>query len=62
MSDEQFSHSDVSWAIQQFLQWGENEYGKSQQGYFSGDGWAARVLRYHLVQLRAQQGPDDSYN
>jgi len=32
-------------AIEQFLEYAEGEYGKSQQGYFSGGGWAACQLR-----------------
>jgi len=32
-------------AIEQFLKYGESEFGKSQQGYFSGGGWAATQLR-----------------
>src|ERR1039458_861971 len=48
---ETFSEHEVEHAIRQFLQWGEQEYQKSHKGYFSGPGWAARCLRYHLSQL-----------
>jgi len=30
------------------------QYLKSQQGYFSGFGWAARALRFHLKQLKGE--------
>jgi hypothetical protein len=29
-------------------------HGRCQQGYFSGDGFGARCLRYHLKQLEAK--------
>lgn len=49
--DETFTTSQIRHAIRAFLAWGEGEEGKSQQGYFSGGGFAARCLRYHLRQL-----------
>lgn len=51
MFDEPFSGSDFEKAIKDFLDFGEQQFGKSQQGCFSGNGWAARCLRYHLQQL-----------
>jgi hypothetical protein len=34
-----------------FLQYGEDEFCKSHQGYFSCGGFAARALRFHLGRL-----------
>jgi hypothetical protein len=48
---EVFSPGQVKSAIRGFLEFGEQQYGKSQQGYYSGGGWAARCLRYHLEEL-----------
>jgi hypothetical protein len=42
---EHFSDTEYVHAIENWLEYGQQEYGKSQQGYFSGGGWAARVLR-----------------
>lgn len=52
---ETFSKEQVQIAIKQFLEWGEKEYKHSQEGYFSGDGWAARCLRWHLEQLKNEK-------
>lgn len=54
MSDrsETFNSFHVQSAIRDFLEYGEGERGKSHQGYFSGSGWAARCLRWHLEKLR----------
>lgn len=51
MSNETFDNIQIAIAVGQFLEYGESEYGKSQSGYFSGGGWAARCLRYHQKQL-----------
>lgn len=45
---EQFTDEHIETAIQDFLAYGEAENGKSHQGYFAGDGFAARCLRKHL--------------
>ena len=50
---ETFDASQVQAAIESFLEWGERQYGKGHKGYFSGPGWAARCLRYHLATLQA---------
>jgi ABC-type sugar transport system ATPase subunit len=49
---ETFINSEVMNAIKAFLDYGEQEYLKSQQGYFSRPGFAARALRWHLEQLK----------
>jgi hypothetical protein len=48
---ETFTAEEVQQAIRSFLIYGEDQYGKSHQGYFSGSGFAARVLRFHLDRL-----------
>lgn len=61
MKDETFSHEQVLHAIETFLQYGEQSYCPSgapdagHRGYFSGSGWAARCLRWHFEQLKAEQ-------
>ncbi len=49
---ETFDSWQVQCAIEQFLEYGEEQFLKSQHGYFSGSGWAARCLRFHLEQLK----------
>jgi hypothetical protein len=49
---ETFDSWQVQCAIEQFLQYGEEQFLKSQQGYYSGYGWAARCLRFHLEELK----------
>jgi hypothetical protein len=49
---EGFTEIQTIRAIESFLEYGEQEFGKSQQGYFSGNGWAARCLRAHVRRLR----------
>jgi hypothetical protein len=49
---ETFSPWQVQCAIEQFLEYGEEQFLKSQQGYYSGSGWAARCLRFHLEELK----------
>lgn len=65
---ESFSEEQVITAIKQFLQYGEDGYrssmivsppgGNCHLGYYSGNGFAARALRYHLQQLEPQL-PDE---
>jgi len=50
---ETFTTQEVQSAISYFLEYGEMQFGKSQCGYFSGDGWAARALRFHLGRLKS---------
>lgn len=50
--NEQFDNDQIIKAIEQWLEYGNKQYLKSQQGYFSGFGWAARALRFHLKQLK----------
>lgn len=52
--DEKFTNLEIEHAIEQWLGFGEEALGKCQQGYFSGNGWAARVLRFHLEQIRKE--------
>ena len=52
-SSEVFDQDAITKAIKDFLEYGEKSFrGVGHQGYFSGGGFAARVLRYHLEQLR----------
>ena len=60
MSEETFTKNKIEAAIRSFLEYGEQEYLKSQQGYFSGPGWAARCLRYHHEQLKVQKDDEDT--
>jgi len=55
MSEETFTKEQTKNAIQSFLDYGENSFGKCQKGYFSGGGWASRCLRAHLKDLKALQ-------
>ena len=55
---ETFDAAEVEKAIEQFIEWGEREYQKSQLGYFSGGGWAARCLRYHLEEIKSRRHND----
>lgn len=48
---EEFTDAEIRHAIEQWLEYGEASQGKAHHGYFSGIGWAARVLRFHLVEL-----------
>lgn len=54
--EETFTDSQVIAAIREFLKYGEQEFNKSHSGYFSGDGWAARCLRFHMGKLEAKEG------
>ena len=53
---ETFSPWQVQCAIEQFLEYGEEQFMKSQQGYYSGGGWAARCVRFHLRELKRAEG------
>lgn len=53
--EETFTKEQIEHSIKSFLDYGEEQFGKSQQGYFSGGGFAARCLRYHLTQLKAHK-------
>lgn len=53
-NEPEFSNADVIEAIKDFLEFGEDSYDCCQRGYFSGDGYAARCLRYHLEQLQRE--------
>ncbi len=57
-SPETFDARQILCAIDQFLEYGEESYVEDkepnepgQRGYFSGQGWAARCLRYHREQV-----------
>lgn len=66
---ETFSTEEIKSVIRQFLQYGEDGSapslvscqpdGNKHLGYYSGDGFAARVLRYHLEQLENRRIPLD---
>ncbi len=59
---ETFTKNQVIDAIKSFLEYGEKTYTPDrlpgdytkhgQNGYFSGTGWAARCLRFHLEELK----------
>jgi len=49
---EEFTREQTIAAIESFLEYGEKQFGISQQGYFSGNGFAARCLRWYLQQLK----------
>ncbi len=51
MKEETFTSDEVRHSLRSFLDWGEKEFGKAQKGYFSGGGFAARAVRWHLKQL-----------
>lgn len=59
---ETFTQEEVKQAIRSFLSYGEEQYGKSQQGYFSGPGFAARALRFHLDRLTSDNRKSDEPN
>ena len=45
-AEPEFTPAKMSLAIGQWLQFGEDMFGNGEHdGYFSGDGWAARALR-----------------
>lgn len=52
MTQETFDKGCIEQAIKDFLGMGEDSEGIAHRGYFSGSGWAARCLRYHLAQLQ----------
>ena len=55
---EKFTEEQTILAIGQFLEYGEQQFGKSQQGYFSGQGWAARCLNAHRENLLTKRAAD----
>ena len=59
---ETFTPEEVQQSIRSFLAYGEDQYGKSQQGYFSGQGFAARALRFHLERLTSDNRKSDEPN
>ena len=61
MAKETFNHDQVVAAIEAFLKYGKDSYGKCHEGYFSGGGWAARALRFHFKSLQ-KTGKDDNAN
>lgn len=52
MQNEKFDKEEIEKAITQFLEFGDEAMGCCHLGYFGGNGWAARVLRYHLEQMK----------
>jgi hypothetical protein len=57
---ETFAKWEVIAAIEQFLEYGEEQFQKSHDGYFSGQGWAARCLRSHKEQLLNSISTDET--
>ena len=55
---EKFTEQQTIIAIEQFLEYGEQQFCKSQHGYFSGAGWAARCLNAHRKRLLTLYAPD----
>ncbi len=60
MAEETFTQSEIIAALGSFLKFGEMSHVPGNmplhyghRGYFSGPGFAARALRYHLEQLQA---------
>jgi hypothetical protein len=56
-----FTEAEVIAAIEQWLRFGEGScvelgqaFNSGHRGYYSQDGWAARVLKFHLSQLKAE--------
>ena len=53
---ETFDKSETIKSIERFLVYGEKTYEpkgpNGHAGYFSGDAWAAKVLRSHLEDLK----------
>lgn len=62
MSDrETFRRDQVIDAVENYLRLGvtyANEHQGQRGGYFTGDGWAARCLRWHLEQLKTTPAGD----
>lgn len=54
-----FNKSQVVASLEQFLKYGESQNGKSHSGYFSGNGFAARCLRWHLEELKRETVKED---
>lgn len=54
---ETFSQTQVMMSIKQFLEYGEDTCFEEMghRGYYSGHGWAARCLRFHLRKLEAMK-------
>jgi len=50
--EETFTDDQVKMAIESFLEHGEHSFEVSHKGYYSGYGWAARCLRFHLKQIK----------
>jgi hypothetical protein len=50
---EAFTQDQVEASLRAYLDYGEQQYLKSQQGYFSGEGFAARCIRWHLNTIAA---------
>lgn len=51
----EYTKEQVISAVKSFVEFGEQSYGNCHKGYFSGSGFAAVVLRYHLEQLKKEQ-------
>ena len=63
---EIFPEQEINEALKAWLQYGERSLvreklpgGLGHMGYFSGSGWAARVLRDHLQHRIAAEGQNE---
>jgi hypothetical protein len=50
---ETFDKDQVTQTIEDWLDFGETSEGAAHMGYYSGAGFAARCLRWHLIQVQA---------
>ena len=55
---ETFSKDQIEHAVKLFLDFGETSFNQCHKGYFSGDGFAARALRFHLSELKNESGSE----
>ena len=62
MTEETFDHDQVVAAIEVFLKYGEDSYGKCHEGYFANSGWAAGILRSHLKSLQKIRRNENANN
>ena len=56
-SEETFNRTQIRIVISDWLTYGENQLNQSHNGYFSGDGFAARALRWLLTNFTVTEKP-----
>lgn len=54
MSEESFDLQQIEHALATWIDFGERSLGMCHNGYYAGEGWAARVLRYLHKQCEIQ--------